>query len=128
MAIARGGIANRGEAPPAHRDGRSSKRDRSRLMVRFGTTVPDKTGFTKNISESGVFVHTNQVFRPGTTVQLSIQFPDRAFVFWGRVQWAKRVPPQLAHILDCGMGISFIDPGPDWASYYATWRRRTGRL
>ncbi len=126
MATTRGGTAADGGSAPAKKDRRPDKRARSRLMVRFGTTVPDKTGFTKNISESGVFIHTNQVFRPGTTVQLVVSFPDRVFNFWGRVMWAKQVPPQLAHLLDCGMGICFVDPSPEWLAFYANWKRRAG--
>ena len=122
MATGRSGANVREGSPAGKGANRRIKRARSRLLVRFGTTVPDKMGFTKNVSESGLFIHTNQVFRPGTTVQLSVQFPDRVLTFWGRVIWAKRVPPQLAHILECGMGIRFMDPSPEWLAFYETWK------
>ncbi len=126
MATVRGGTARVGEPSPAIKDRRPCRRTRSRLLVRFGTSVPDKTGFSKNISESGLFIHTNQVFRPGTTLQLSVEFPDRVLTFWGRVMWAKQVPPQLAHLLDCGMGIRFLDPGPEWPTFFAAWKKKAG--
>jgi hypothetical protein len=124
MATGRSGANDRDGSPAEKAVDRRIKRARSRLLVRFGTTVPDKMGFTKNVSESGLFIHTNQVFRPGTTVQLSVQFPDRVFTFWGRVVWAKRVPAQLAHILECGMGICFVDPSPEWLAFYETWKQK----
>ena len=88
-------------------DKRSGNRAKRRLMVRYGTSAAEKTAFTKNVSETGLFVQTNQVFKPGSTIQVLIQFPDRSFSMWARVVWAKAVPPQLAHILECGMGICF---------------------
>ena len=127
MSTARSGVNGRSGSEPARSDNRNTRRARLRLMVRFGTTVPDKTGFTKNVSESGLFIHTNQVFRPGTTIQVEAQFPDRKFTFWGRVVWAKQVPPQLAHILECGMGVCFVNPSPAWLDYYLAWRKRSGQ-
>jgi hypothetical protein len=42
---------------------------------------------------------------------------------WARVVWAKKVPPQLAHILGSGMGICFIDPAPEWIQFYEQWSK-----
>jgi Tfp pilus assembly protein PilZ len=100
------------------------KRAKSRVMVRFGATVPDRTAFTRNVSESGLFLQTNQALQPGTKIQLVMQFSERTFTFWGEVVWAKRVPPQLAHLLECGMGIRFIEPGPEWLEFYKTWKKK----
>jgi len=106
--------------PPNNRTINRAKR---RLMVRYGTSVAEKTAFTKNVSETGLYVQTNNVFKPGTTIQVNIQFPDRTFSMWARVVWAKTVPPQLAHVLDCGMGVCFIDPSPEWLSFFRTWSK-----
>jgi len=95
-------------------------------MVKYGTSSAEKTAFTRNVSETGLFVQTNIVFKPGTTIQVQIQFPDRTFSMWGRVVWAKTVPPQLAHILDCGMGVCFIDPSADWFSHFREWSKKAG--
>ncbi len=110
-------------APKGRKENRTKGRARKRLMVRFGTNQPDKSAFTKNISETGLFLQTNSVFPPGTTIQVHLQFPDRDFSMWARVVWAKKVPPQLAHILECGMGICFIDPPVEWISYFRSWTR-----
>ena len=91
-------------------------------MCRYGVEKPDRTGFTMNLSETGLFVKTNNVYKPGTTLQLELEFPERKFSMWGRVIWAKKVPPQLAHILECGMGICFVDPSAEWMEFYEAWR------
>ena len=105
---------------------RGTGRTKRRLMVRFGQQTADRTAFTKNLSETGLFLQTNHVFPPGSTVQLQIHFPERVFSHWARVAWAKKVPPQLAHVLECGMGVCFLDPNADWLEFYASWVRSVG--
>ncbi len=99
-------------------DKRDNDRKPKRVMVRYGTRMADKAAFTRNISAAGMFIHTNSVFKPGSTLQVHLQFPDRKFIMWARVRWAKRVPPQLAGIMAPGMGVQFVDPSPDWIGYY----------
>jgi Tfp pilus assembly protein PilZ len=91
-------------------------------MVKYGTDKADRTAFTKNLSETGLFIGTNNVFKPGTTIQVELKFPDRTFSMWARVVWAKKVPSQLAHVVECGMGVCFVDPSADWLEFYEQWR------
>lgn len=105
---------------------RSDDRAKRRLMVRFGVDIPDKTGFTGNVSEGGLFIRTNAALRPGTMIQVEIEFPDRRWNLWARVAWAKKVPPQLAHVLVCGMGVEFVDPPDDWSDFFDVWSRKIG--
>ena len=90
-------------------------------MIKFGLEQPDRTAFSMNVSPSGAFLRTNSIFKPGTTIQVELHFPDRKVTHWARVVWAKKVPPQLAHLLTCGMGIEFINPGEEWAGFFADW-------
>jgi len=99
-------------------DKRDQIRKPKRVMVRYGTRLPDKTAFSKNISATGMFIQTNTVFKPGSTVQVHLQFDDRKFTMWARVRWAKKVPGQLTGVMASGMGVQFVDPTPDWVSYY----------
>jgi len=101
-----------------------TERARRRVRVRYGVGKTDRRGFTKNLSEGGVFVHTNNVFKPGTTIQVELEIADRKFNMWARVVWAKKVPPQLAHVLDCGMGLCFVNPPAEWIDFYAGWREQ----
>lgn len=105
---------------------RNVHRAKRRVMVKYGPSAVDKTAFTKNVSETGLYVHTNQVFKPGTTIHVQLQFPNRTFSMWARVVWAKAVPPQLAHVLECGMGICFIDPSPEWIAFFREWGKQSG--
>lgn len=102
---------------------RDIERAKKRLRVRYGVESPEKNAFTRNLSETGLFIGSNHVFKPGTTLQVEIGFPQRKFTMWARVVWARKVPAQLAHIVDCGMGLCFVDPTPEWIDFYREWRK-----
>ena len=93
-------------------------------MVRYGVGKTDRTAFTMNVSLGGTYIRTNNVFKPGTTIQLELDFPSGKYSMWAQVVWAKRVPAQLAHILPCGMGVRFINPGEEWEKVFEEWERR----
>jgi hypothetical protein len=113
--------------PLSDADGkRYAKRVRRRLMVKFGTAAADKTGFTKNVSVTGLFIHTNAMFKPGTTLQVTVHVPDRAFSQWATVVWGKQAPPSLAHVVECGIGVRFIEPSADWIQYVQEWKVKLG--
>jgi hypothetical protein len=107
-------------------DKRARNRAKRRIMVRYGLGTADKTGFTKDLSDTGMFLKTNQAFKPGTTIQVQIQFPKETISMWARVVWAKVVPQSLAHVLECGMGIAFIDPTDDWKAFFQEWKQKAG--
>lgn len=109
-------------------DKRTIERTKKRVMVRYGVDKLEKTAFTRNISGSGICLQTNSVYKPGTTLQLELRFGDDSFSMWGRVVWAKKVPPQLAHVLDCGMGLSFVNPPTDWFDFYTAWKSSGAKL
>lgn len=101
-------------------------RAKRRLLVKYGLSTADKTAFTKNLSETGLFIQTNSVFKPGTTIHVAIQFPQETVSMWAKVVWAKVVPPQLSHILECGMGVHFIEPSADWQAFFQEWKKKAG--
>ena len=107
-------------------DKRGDGRAKKRVMVKFGVDQANRMAFTRNVSDTGVFLQTNHVFKPGTTIQVKIELDERTFNMWSRVVWAKKVPPQLAHVLQCGMGLCFIDPSPEWLEYFIRWREKHG--
>jgi len=109
-------------------DKRTHNRAKRRMMVKYGLSAAEKTAFTKNVSETGLFIMTNQVFKPGTTVHVQVQFPKNTFSMWARVVWAKTVPPQLSHVLECGMGVCFIDPSAEWLGFFRDWAKKSGAL
>jgi len=102
------------------------RRDEARLLkrvkVKYGVDEPIKTAFTRNLSLTGISLGTNNVFAPGTTVLVELEFPERTFSLWGRVMWAKKVPPALAYTVPCGMGVCFLEAGAEWEEFYEAWR------
>jgi len=94
---------------------REQQRKRIHLTVRFGAERPDKLGLITDVSAHGVYVSTNAVLPPGSTVRLQIQLPggDQLSV-QGRVMRARRVPSALLTSLRGGMGIRLADPPPLW--------------
>jgi hypothetical protein len=105
---------------------RVEARTKRRLMVRFGLNDSSKTGFTRNLSDLGMFIQTGHIFKPGTTIQIEVVFPSGKFNIWGRVVRARKVPPQLISIMESGMGIKFIDPGSDWLEAFQSWKAGKG--
>jgi hypothetical protein len=100
---------------------RITERKRRRLTVRFGANSPERTGFTRNISATGIFIQTNLPLPPGTILHVEIAFPERTFALRGRVVWAKKVPAQLAHVIECGMGIRYVQPPAEYRDYFERW-------
>jgi Tfp pilus assembly protein PilZ len=85
-----------------------NKRVHYRVIVRYGTTRPlEFRSFIANISDAGVYLRTNRVFKPGTLLLMTIETKDDAIECEGFVRWAKKVPPGLERITRCGMGIKF---------------------
>jgi hypothetical protein len=74
-----------------------------------------------NVSRTGAFIRTNQVFPPGRTIKVAFSFEGREVTLYARVVWAKKVPPQLAHLVHCGMGVRFVNPGPEWTEAFDDW-------
>jgi Tfp pilus assembly protein PilZ len=92
------------------------------LAVRFGIESLEFAGIAENISEVGLFVNTERVFRVGTRLLLRIEFPDRAILQHGTVAWALEpvAAPQPAQVH--GMGISFTHADREWLSIFRAWR------
>ena len=102
---------------------RKQNRARKRLMVRYGEETPDRTAFTQNLSDGGMYVKTNNVLPPGTEVTLEIQTDEGTFVLQGVIAWAKRVPANLAHLLHAGMGIRLTQPPRAWIEFCDRWKK-----
>lgn len=89
---------------------RDLKRKKKRLKLRFGVDYPKRVAFTEDLSDCGIFVITGQPEPPGTKLLMQITLPDEAEVIVrGRVQWAKKVPPNLVRVAKKGgMGVRLL--------------------
>ena len=87
-----------------------SRRLRKRIEVRYGPRVPEHTGYSGNISGTGIMLRAIRVFGPGTILVLEMKFPDGTIIARGRVHWAREGTIQYLTTGRVGMGIKFIDP------------------
>jgi uncharacterized protein (TIGR02266 family) len=101
---------------------RRHERVQARLEVRYGTHGFDLEAPLENISLSGVCIRTNDVFPAGTRIRMQIEFPDRQITQTGEVMWAIKVPERDRETMMCGMGVQFVDPGNEWAEFFASWK------
>ncbi len=89
---------------------RLNLRKNRRLELRFGQDEPKRIGFTCDITRQGFFIQTSSVCRPGTLLVVAMVLPDNQEVrLEARVQWAKRVPPNLLRrVKKGGMGVKVV--------------------
>ena len=85
-------------------------RKRKRVKIRFGLDTPQKMAFSDDISPGGIFIKTAAPEKPGLLLQLEITLPDETRVLCqGRIQWAKRVPPNMLRLVGKGgMGVRIL--------------------
>lgn len=83
-----------------------------RIEVRFwrqGESQPH-SGFSTNISRTGIFLGTGFLLAPGERVRIEIVDPEKGFVIEGRVARVHRVAQALRHVDQAGVGIRFLLP------------------
>ena len=101
---------------------RGLARKKKRLKVRFGVDYPRRVAFTGDATGKGLYIITGQPERPGTMILLEINLPDdQQVIAFGRVRWAKKVPPNLIRVANkAGMGVQItrIEAGEQSFSEY----------
>lgn len=92
---------------------RVSERVFTRMRVLYGLREPDTEGRALNVSAAGVFISTPRPHLPGTNLHLRLLPPGAESVdVRGTVRWGQRIPPQLAEVVQPGMGVQVVSP-PD---------------
>ncbi|HZV80770.1 MAG TPA: PilZ domain-containing protein [Geobacteraceae bacterium] len=89
---------------------RNLGRHRKRFSLRFGIGEPVKLAFTEDISSTGLFIKTASTCNPGTIVTVELELGGGITVtLEAQVMWAKKVPPQMIHLVKkSGMGVRII--------------------
>jgi PilZ domain len=89
---------------------RNLGRHRKRFTLRFGNGEPVKMGFTEDISTTGLFIKSAYVCNTGSVISVELALEkERKVLLEARVMWAKKVPPQMIHLVKkCGMGVNII--------------------
>lgn len=91
-------------------DKRNIGRLKKRLKIRFGIDEASKVAFTEDISITGMFIKTPSISPPNTKLRIEfLLLDDHRIELEARVMWAKKVPPNLFHLVKKGgMGVRFL--------------------
>ncbi len=90
-------------------------RHRRRVEVRYGPGEPKCTGYSGNLSGTGMMIRATRVFAPGTLLNLELRLADRTIRLRGKVTWAREGNVQLLPTGKVGLGVRFVDPPPELA-------------
>lgn len=94
------------------RERRATDRFARRLDLRFwrrGNQQP-LSGFTTNVSASGMFLATTQVLQPGERVRVELLDAKNGAVLEGQIVRVHRVTMALRHVDTPGAGVRFLPP------------------
>ncbi len=92
-------------------------RQRKRLQLELSGPAGAGMGFTENVSATGLLVHSNLVFPPGSRVRVTLRLPDGGTTsFDTEVRWSRRVEGALALTAKNSMGLRLLAP-PDEGFY-----------
>jgi len=92
---------------------RTAERHQRRIEVRYwrrGETQPH-SGFTVDLSKTGLYLGTSIALEPGERVRLEILDRANGFIVEGTVARVHRVSLALRHVEQPGVGIRFLTPG-----------------
>jgi hypothetical protein len=90
-------------------DKRDIVRYKKRLKVQFGIEEPNRVAFTEDVSSTGMFIRTPNIFPPNTKIRIEFEHANNKVVIEARVMWAKKVPQNLFHLVKkSGMGVRFL--------------------
>jgi len=89
---------------------RDLDRHRKRFIISFGPDEPEFKAFTEDISTTGLFIKTAKTYPPGSRLLVQLELDEqRKVLMETRVMWAKKVPPQMIHLVKkSGMGVRII--------------------
>ncbi|HEV8376508.1 MAG TPA: PilZ domain-containing protein, partial [Candidatus Polarisedimenticolia bacterium] len=72
---------------------RRHPRTRKRYSVRFGPGDLAHTGYTQDVSETGIYIQANVIYPPNTLLVIQIDYPEKTASIRGLVRWSKDLPP-----------------------------------
>lgn len=88
---------------------RTARRVPRRLKAMFGPVTPSQSGFTQDISETGLFITTTLLPKVGTRLMVQLESPTKkSSVVMGEVVRHVIVPPELRSVMRHGFGLRLI--------------------
>ncbi|MEP6993129.1 MAG: PilZ domain-containing protein [Acidobacteriota bacterium] len=105
----------------AGRKKRSFERTKRRLLVEFNLGGANYSGFTNDISPTGLFVRSNRLPDPGTALAVSLHLPEgKHVVLRGKVVRSFRVPAALSRLIPSGFALQLSDSPEDYFQFLAS--------
>jgi Tfp pilus assembly protein PilZ len=90
---------------------RQHRRLKRRLVVKFGERDLSQSGFTADVSPTGLFVVASSIPRLDTRLHLQLFVtPEQSLFFEGEVRRHKLVPPELRTLERSGFGVRLLSP------------------
>lgn len=100
---------------------RSFSRKKRRFLVEFNFDGSVCTGFTYDVSPSGIFIRSIRLPNPGTFLTANLHLPQgKRIAVRGRVVRAFRVPAGLSHVIPSGFSLRLSDTPEDYFQFLAT--------
>jgi hypothetical protein len=97
--------------PAGNIEKRRIQRQRKRLQVRFDAKGIAGTGFTGNLSPTGMCIDSRVTSAPGSVVRGQILLPGSApMEFQAQVRWVHKATGPLVQLFQSTMGLKFIAP------------------
>jgi hypothetical protein len=87
---------------------RKHKRYNKRLKVTFGEKDFAQSGFSGNISSSGLFIIATTTVKIGQRLHLQVEAEARAVYLEALVARINQVPPELRTVVKGGFGVRFL--------------------
>lgn len=97
-----------------------ARRYRRRVEVRYGPRAPEHTGYSGNISRTGIMIRTTRVYGSGSILHLELKFPQKTIKARAQVTWAREGTMLLLPSGRVGMGLKFIDPPQELLEHLET--------
>ena len=96
-------------------------RKKRRFLVEFFLNGARCTGFTYDVSPTGVFIRAVRLPQPGTSLSADLHLADgKRIVLKGKVVRAFRVPPGLSRIVPSGFSLRLSDTTEDYYQFLAS--------
>jgi hypothetical protein len=100
---------------------RSFARKKRRFLVEFNLLGANCTGFTYDVSPTGMFVRSIRLPNPGTFLTANLHLAEgRRIVVRGKVVRSFRVPASLARLVPSGFSMKLSDTPEDYFQLLAT--------
>jgi hypothetical protein len=100
---------------------RTFARKKRRFLVEFNLQGSSCTGFTYDVSPTGIFVRSIRLPSPGTFLTANLHLTTgKRIAVRGKVVRSFRVPAALARVVPSGFSMKLSDTPEDYFQFFAT--------